>query len=56
MPYACIATRFDRNFSIIEGVAQSQTNRSSSTAKRAMQCVSDLDAGQPYDTAIQIYS
>ena len=32
----CIATPLDRNFSIIEGVARSQTKRSSSIAKHAM--------------------
>ena len=33
MPYACIATPLDRNFSIIEGVAQSQTKCCISTKK-----------------------
>ena len=36
MPYACIAMPLNRNFLIIEGVARSQTERSSSTAKRTM--------------------
>ena len=33
MPYACIATPLDRNFSIFGGVAQSQTKRCISTTK-----------------------
>ena len=35
-PYACIATPLDSNFSIIGGVARSQTKRCISTTKRAI--------------------